>query len=131
MVNSASVRRVPQLAWAARAVAVYVVLAIGTVAALVVITLVAPQQAGEEAWWHAVIVAVFAVLLPLRLRAARRGSARACTAVAVIAAVLVVVNLVEATLPAFPGWMRVEMVVIAGLMAVVGIVAVRVRRGEY
>jgi hypothetical protein len=124
------VRAASQLAWATRAVAVYVVLTIGTVVALVVMTLVAPQWATADAWWHAVIVAVFAILLPVRLHAARRGSRRALTVVIVAAAVLVVVNLLEAALPTFPGWMRVEMVVTGGLMALVAIVALRARRGD-
>jgi hypothetical protein len=76
-----------------------------------------------------VIVVVFAVLLPLRLRAARKGSADALRAVAIIASVLLAVNVVEAALPhAFPGWMRIEMVVIALLMAVVVGMVVRIIR---
>jgi Na+/proline symporter len=123
MANSASA----QLRTATTLVAVYVLIALGTVAALVVLASTAPAQATSAAWGHAIIVAVFAILLPLRLRRARKGNARAARAVGIIAAVLVVVNVVEALLPgAFPAWMRVEMVVIAVLMA--GLAAVSLAR---
>ena len=112
---------------ASNLVRAYVVLTIGTIIALIVMGAVAPHLATQEAWGHAVIVVVFAVLLPLRLRAARKGSADALRAVAIIASVLLAVNVVEAALPhAFPGWMRIEMVVIAVLMAV--LVSMLVRR---
>jgi hypothetical protein len=110
-----------------RAVTVYVVVVAGTVVALAALSVLAPSLAPAEAWGHAVVVAVFAVLLPLRLRSARRGSGSALTAVVVIAAVLAVVNAVEASLAVFPGWMRVEMVGIAALMVVTGLVAARAR----
>jgi hypothetical protein len=112
----------------ARAVGVYVVMAIGTVIALIVMSSSAPGLATDEAWGHAVVVAVFAVLLPLRLRAARR-SRRALRAVTVIAGVLVAVNVVEAVLPGvFPTWMRLEMVATAVLMVLVVFLAVRAGR---
>ncbi|NEA40330.1 hypothetical protein [Streptomyces sp. SID11385] len=89
-----------------------------TVAALALLASRAPGQATDEAWGHALIVMLFAVLLLTRLRSARSGSVRAVRALGIIAAVLLVVNLVEAALPdAFPGWMRVEMVAIACWMA--------------
>jgi hypothetical protein len=88
------------------------------VVALAVLSGVAPRLATPEAWGHAVIVAVFAVVLPLRWRAARRGGTRGLRAVGIIAAVLAVVNAVEACLPAFPAWMRVEMALVAVLMLV-------------
>jgi hypothetical protein len=72
-----------------------------------------------EAWVHAVIVAVFAVVLPLRLRAAREGRRSGLRALGIISGVLVLVNAVEAVIPGlFPGWMRVEMIGVAALMAV-------------
>jgi hypothetical protein len=102
----------------AAVITAYVVAALATVAVLAVLAAVAPSQAPDEAWGHAIVVAVFAVVLPLRLRAARRGSATARRAVAIICTVLVVVNAVEAVVPAgFPTWMRLEMVVLAVLMA--------------
>jgi len=102
---------------ASRLVATYVCLTFATVVVLAVLASVAPEQATDEAWWHAVIVLVFAVLLPLRMRAARRGDEGALRAVTIIAVVLLLVNLVEAVLPgAFPTWMRIEMVVIVALM---------------
>ncbi|MFF7556723.1 hypothetical protein ACFZA9_27960 [Streptomyces olivaceus] len=89
-----------------------------TVVALAVMAATAPEQATEEAWGHALVVLLFAVLLLARLRSARSGSTRAVRALGVIAAVLLVVNLVEAALPdVFPGWMRVEMLAIALWMA--------------
>jgi hypothetical protein len=98
----------------------YVALVLATVIALGVLSSTAPQLATQRAWGHAVIVAVFAVVLPLRLRAARRGSVRARRAVGIIAAVLMVVNLVEAGLPGtFPIWMRREMIAVAALMLLV------------
>lgn len=110
-------------------VGAYVVVALGTVVALAVMAAAAPALATDEAWGHAVVVGAFAVLLPLRLLAARRGSRRALTAVTIIAGVLVVVNLVEAALPGvFPSWMRVEMVVIAALMVALAVLCVRARR---
>ena len=113
----------------ANLVRAYVVLTVGTIIALIIMGAVAPHLATQEAWGHAVIVVVFAVLLPLRLRAARKGSADALRAVAIIASVLLAVNVVEAALPhAFPGWMRIEMVVIALLMAVVVGMVVRIIR---
>jgi hypothetical protein len=99
-------------------VVAYVGVAAGTLVALAVLSGAAPDLATDEAWGHAIVVAVFAVLLPLRLRAARRGSGRARWAVGIIAGVLLVANLVEAALPGvFPGWMRIEMLGIAALAA--------------
>lgn len=121
MANDFELRRASTL------VTTYVAITVATLVVLAVLTATAPALATSEAWGHAVIVGVFAVLLPLRLRAARQGGRRALTAVVVIASVLVVVNVVEAFLPAFPGWMRGEMVVIAVLMVGVGVLAGRAR----
>lgn len=110
------------------AVRCYVGLTAATVAALIVMSAVAPQLATSDAWGHAVIVVIFAFMLPLRLRSARKGSTRAVRASIVIAAVLLLVNVVEAALPTFPGWMRAEMALIALLMLlVVGLLTGRVR----
>lgn len=99
----------------------YVALVALTLVALLVLSVAAPPDASANAWGHAVVVAVFAVLLPLRLRGARAGKRSAVRALGLIAAVLFVVNVVEALIPSFvPGWMRLEMLVIAVLM--VGIV---------
>ena len=73
-------------------------------------------------------MALFAVFLEVRMRAARRGSRRASVAVLIIATVLLVANLIEAAAPgAFPTWMRFEMVAIAALMGGVIITSVRER----
>jgi hypothetical protein len=106
----------------------YVAIALGTIAVLALLSAVAPHQATQEAWVHAVIVAVFAVVLPLRLRAARAGSVGGLRAVGLISAVLFLVNVVEAMLPGlFPLWMRVQMIGIAVLMLVVVLLVVRER----
>lgn len=120
MVNEVGVRPLSRLR---RLVGIYVAVVVATLLALIVLSAIAPSQAPTEAWVHAVIVAAFAVLLPLRLRAAERGSVRAVRAVGIIAAVLLMVNLVQALLPdLYPVWMRVEMVGIAVVM--VGVIAV-------
>lgn len=105
-------------------VCAYVVLVLGTVVALAIMAWVEPALATQEAWVHAVIVAAFAVVLPLRLRSARAGSRAGLRAVGLIAAVLFLVNLIEVMIPGlFPVWLRVVMVVIAALMAaMVGLV---------
>jgi hypothetical protein len=101
-------------------IAAYLATTLATLAALAVLSITDPAQAGPDAWVHAVVVAVFGVLLWLRLRAARRGSRRAQVAVVVIATVLGTANIVEAAIPdLFPGWMRVEMLGITALMAAV------------
>lgn len=115
--NKQAARRVPDLDLAAKVLYAYVGLTVATLIALAVMSGLAPRLAPNEAWGHQVIVTIFAVVLPLRMRAARRGSAGAVRAVAIIAVVLGVVNLVEAALPVFPGWMRVVMLVVAALMA--------------
>lgn len=113
--GAASVRASGVLVWS------YVVIVALTLVALLVLSAVAPPDASANAWGHAVVVAVFAVVLPLRLRGARAGKRVAVRALGLIAAVLFLVNVVEALIPSFvPGWMRLEMVVIAVLM--VGIV---------
>jgi hypothetical protein len=105
-------------------VRVYLAVAAATLGVLAVLPAAAPRQAPREAWGHAINVAVFAVVLPLRLRAARRGSLGALRAVGLIASALFLVNVVEASVPGFvPIWMRIEMVGIAVLMAaVIGLV---------
>lgn len=55
------------------AVGIYVAIVTGTIAALGILSATAPHLATQDAWVHAVIVAVFAVVLPLRLRAARQA----------------------------------------------------------
>ncbi|WP_195909180.1 hypothetical protein [Microlunatus sp. Gsoil 973] len=114
--NTADTRK-PDLALASKAVWGYVGLTVAALIAPVVMTGLAPQLATDEAWGHQIIVAVFAVLLPLRMRAARRGSTGAVRAVMIIAVVVGVVNLVEAVLPVFPLWMRIVMLVVVVTMA--------------
>jgi hypothetical protein len=134
MVNSELKRstrepRSADLAAASVVVRAYVVLTAATVAALIVMSAVAPRLATSNAWGHAVIVVIFVILLPLRMRAARKGSTRALRGVTIMAVALLAVNVVEAALPQFPGWMRIEMAVIAVLMALlVGLLTGRVRR---
>ncbi|WP_406146413.1 hypothetical protein [Streptomyces sp. NBC_01012] len=121
----------PSLTGAKRLVAGYVVVVLGTLAALAVLAVVTPRLATSEAWGHTVIVAVFAVVLPLRTRAALRGSPSGLRALTVIGCVLLVVNLVEAALPgAFPVWMRVEMLVIAAMMLALAVLSARAQRSR-
>ncbi len=76
------------------------------------------------------IVAVFAVVFPLWLRAARAGRPGALRAVGIISAVLFLVNVTEAMIPGlFPLWMRAEMIGIALVMAVVIVLVARERSG--
>lgn len=126
MVNSFSRYRERNLSVVIGLVMLYVVSVVATIIALVLLSALAPKQATNEAWGHAIIVAVFAVVLPLRLCAARRGNRRARIAVGVIATVLVVVNVVEAAIPGFvPVWMRIAMLGTAVLMAVIALLALR------
>lgn len=107
----------------------YVAVVLGTLVALGVMAVVAPSLATSEAWGHAVTVAVFAIVLPLRTRAALKGRRAGLRAVTVIGCVLLVVNLVEAALPGvFPPWMRVEMLVIAAMMLALTVLAAQARR---
>ena len=76
------------------------------------------------------IVAVFAVVLPLRLRAAPSGRRGALRAVGIISAVLFLVNVIEVLIPGlFPLWMRAVMVGMAVVMAAVMLLVVRERAG--
>ncbi|MFC9619144.1 hypothetical protein ACFTXM_03810 [Streptomyces sp. NPDC056930] len=123
--GSASLARVKRL------VAAYVLVALGTLVALAVLAVAAPHLATDEAWGHAVIVAVFAIVLPARTHAALKGSPSGLRALTIIGCVLLVVNLVEAALPGvFPAWMRGEMLVIAAMMLTLAILSIRVRRNS-
>jgi hypothetical protein len=109
----------------------YVAITAVTVLALALLSLIAPDLATSHAWGHAIIVVGFAVLLPLRSRAARKGKRGALRAVALISITLVAVNIVEGVLPgAFPTWMRVEMFGVAALMAANAALVVRVAVAE-
>lgn len=99
------------------AVVAYVALTAATVLTLVILSFVESDLATGHAWGHAIIVLVFAVLLPMRLRAARAGKRSGLRAVGIISGALVVVNMVEGVLPGFfPTWMQVEMFCVAALM---------------
>jgi len=107
-------------------VGTYVVIVAGTVAALAILSATAPHLATRDAWVHAVIVTVFAVVLPLRLRAAQAGRPGALRAVGIISAVLFLVNVTEAIIPGlFLVWMRAEMIGIAAVMASVILLVIR------
>jgi hypothetical protein len=130
MVNITSLSAQDRLRAIAIVVGFYVAIAVGTVAALGILSVTAPHLATRDAWVHAVIVAVFAVVLPLRLRAARAGSPGALRAVGIIAAVLFLVNVIEAMIPGlFPLWMRAEMIGIAVVMLAVILLVVGERAG--
>lgn len=127
MVNkSRPAREAPALPRVTVLVGIYLGVVVLTLAALAVLSVVAPDQATDHAWGHAIVVAGFAVLLPLRLRSAQRGRRGAVRAVGIIAAVLLLANAVEALLPGFvPEWMRVQMIVVALLMLGVVVDVVR------
>jgi hypothetical protein len=129
MVNSNSTEQQLVSPALSRLIFSYIFVVILTVVALAIFSVVAPAEATPDAWGHAIVVAIFAVVLPLRLRAARRGSRRALTAVGIIAIVLVVVNVVEALIPNFvPVWMRAEMGGIAVLTVFIAAFAFRPSR---
>lgn len=116
----------PALSNASLLVRAYLILTAATIAALVVLAFTFPSLATSDAWGHAIVVGVFAVVLPLRLRRARGGNRGAIRAVGIIAAVLFLVNVTEALIPGFvPLWMRIEMVVVALLLAGVVLDVVR------
>jgi hypothetical protein len=99
-------------------VPIYLVVVGLTLVALLVLSLVAPSLATTNGWVHTIVVAVFAIVLPLRLRRAQTGRRGAVRAVGLIAAALFLVNVVEAVIPGFvPVWMVVGMIVVALLMA--------------
>ncbi|OFE16286.1 hypothetical protein BA895_19775 [Humibacillus sp. DSM 29435] len=111
---------------AAAAIRVYLILVIATLVGLVILAFTASPQATSNAWGHAIVVAVFAVVLPLRLRSAQAGRRSAIQAVGLISAVLFLVNVIEALIPGFvPAWMRAQMYVVAVLMLVVVLDVVR------
>ena len=101
-------------------ISAYVLSVVATVVTLAVLSALDSVEATTEAWVHALIMAVFSFLLPVRVRAARRGSRGALRATGLIASVLVLANAITAILPwAFPVWMRCQMVAVAVLMAAV------------
>jgi hypothetical protein len=127
MVNSSS-NQAGELRSIITLIRTYVAIVFGTLVALVALSASAPHLVTSDAWVHEVIVTLFALVLSLRLRTGRAGNANALRAVGIIAAVLAVVNLVEALIPdLFPVWMRMEMVIIAALMAIVVTLVVRTR----
>lgn len=106
----------------------YVGVVAATLVALAILSVANPGQATQSAWMHMIIVAAFAILLPLRVRSAVSGSVRALRATGLIAAALLLVNAVEANLTGmFPAWMRIEMIAIAAAMAAVILLVVRIR----
>ena len=111
-----------------RLVGLYLAIAVATLVVLGVLSAVGSAEATPSAWVHGVIVALFAVLLDVRMRAALGGSRRAGLAVLIIATVLFVANIIEAAAPgAFPTWMRFEMLAIAALMGGVILTSLRER----
>lgn len=126
MVNKTSVHPAGGLGVISGLVVIYVASVVLTIVALALLAEFAPGQATSEAWGHAIVVAIFAVILPLRLRAARTGRARALKAVGAIAALLAAVNLAEAAIPGFvPFWMEVAMLGTAALTAAIAITSLR------
>jgi hypothetical protein len=102
---------------AAILVRVYLAVVVATLVILGVLSDTAPHQATSHAWGHAIVVSVFAIVLPLRLRSAQTGRRSAIRAVGLISAALFLANVIEALIPGFvPSWMRVEMYVVAALM---------------
>jgi hypothetical protein len=99
MVNDIEMAETPQLRRLAAVIAAYVAVSLFTLAALGVLAALAPSLATQDAWVHAVLVAAFAVVLPLRLRQARRGSVPALRAVGIVSAVVSLVNIVEVMIP--------------------------------
>jgi hypothetical protein len=95
----------------------YLAVVVATLATLAVLAHTEPRLATTDAWGHAIVVAVFAIVLPLRLRRAQAGKRGAIRAVGLISSVLFLVNVAEALIPGFvPMWMRVDMVLVALLM---------------
>jgi hypothetical protein len=120
MINTSSLKPIAVI------VRLYVAIVAATLLALAIMTLAAPHLATNHAWDHAIIVAAFAVLLPLRLRAAQAGRRSGLRAVGLISATLFVVNVVEALIPGFvPVWMRLQMLAVAALMAVIVLLVAR------
>lgn len=126
IIQSSSSPQPIALAKAAILVRTYLLVVLSTLVTLAVLTHYAPQFATSSAWGHTIIVAIFAIILPLRLRRAQKGRRGAIRAVGLISAVLFLVNVTESLIPGFvPLWMRIDMGIVALLM--IGIVLEVVR----
>ncbi len=122
MVNNSGVVHPPRSL--GTVISVYVVNVVAALVALAVLSALAPRQATQDAWVHSVVVAVLAGVLVLRLRAAQAGRRSGLRAVGLVCAVLFVANVVLALAPGFlPDWLRLDAVLVAGLMlAAIGLV---------
>jgi hypothetical protein len=80
--------------------------------------------ATDEAWGHAIVVLVFAVLLVPAAARAARGSRGAYRRLLVVSIVIPVVSVVLVALPdLLPPWMRVEQAAYGVLLLVVAVLA--------
>lgn len=71
---------------------------------------------------------VFAIVLPLRLRRAQTGTRSAIGAVGIIAAVLLLANLIEVLIPGFiPVWMQMQVQMVLVVLLMAGVVAEVIR----
>ncbi|MGC5165604.1 hypothetical protein [Luteimicrobium sp. DT211] len=108
-----------------RLVLVYLALGLATVAALVVLSFVAPDHVTPEAWVRGVIVAGTAFLTLRFAQGALRREARALLRLRIVLAVLCVAVLAVLAFLPLPGWMVVEQAACAVVLLAAAVLAFR------
>jgi hypothetical protein len=111
------------LSWARGLVGAYLILSCLTVAALAVLSAVAPDRVSPQAWVRGVIVAATSVLTLLFANGAVAGRPRALLRLRIVLVILVVAVAGVLFFLALPGWMVIEQAVCGVLLLAAAIAA--------
>jgi hypothetical protein len=104
------------LSWARGFIGAYLVLSCLTVAAIAVLSALAPAQVSPQAWVRGVIVAATSILTLLFANGAVKGRPRALLRLRIVLVVLVAAVAGVLFFLVLPGWMVIEQAVCGALL---------------
>jgi hypothetical protein len=121
--SSNTLPRSGSLSWARGFVAAYLILSALAVAALAVLSALAPEQVSPQAWVRGVIVAATSVLTLLFANGAAKGRPRALLRLRIVLVILVVAVAGVLFFLTLPAWMAIEQAVCGALLLAAAIAA--------
>ncbi|MFC8057133.1 hypothetical protein [Bacillus cereus] len=108
-----------------RLIGTYLVISWFTVAAIIVLSRVAPNQINSEAWVRGIIVAITSVLTFVFANQAAAGKPRALLRLRIVVIILLIAFTAVLFFLALPVWMKVEQFICSALLLMTAILIFR------